>query len=171
MKKIIAILLLFLATFAFAQNKDAAAAIAESNKLLQQALDKISLLEKEKAVLEVENKSLKDTNLSLQVSLAGANEALKQSNVILQKASDRITADQEEIKNLRLNIKQLIDAGVEVQYYQWEIGVLVGYPFSAKLGVTWDPKWIPYLGFTVGFEYYFDTQKAGVFAGVKVNLK
>jgi FtsZ-binding cell division protein ZapB len=164
MKKLIAILFLFLATFAFAQTKDVSATIAESNKLLQQALDRIS-------VLETENKSLKDTNLSLQASLAGANEALKQSNVILQKASDRITADQEEIKDLRLNIKQLIDAGVEFQSYQWEIGVLIGYPFTAKLAVTWDPKWIPFLGFTGGFEYYFDTQKAGVFVGVKVNLK
>jgi len=171
MKKIIAVLFLFLATFSFAQTKDAASAIAESNKLLQEALNKINTLEAENTSLKAQVKSLESTNLSLQASLAGANEALKQSNVILQKASDRISADQKEIEDLRLNIKQLIDAGVEAQYYQWEIGVLVGYPFSAKLAVTWDPKWIPYLGFSAGFEYYFDTEKAGIFLGVKVNLK
>jgi hypothetical protein len=184
MKKLLVILLLLVSTFSFAQTAGASKApsadqaLAESNKLLQQALDKINELEKENAqlttdnkILKAENTSLKATNLDLQTSLAEASNAIKQSNEVLSLAYDRIDKDQNEIIKLRTSIGDLIKSGVEVVSYQWEIGIGVGYPYTAKLNLSWNPPWFPSMGFTAGVEYYFDTEKAGVFAGVKINLK
>lgn len=189
MKKFLVVLLLLVSVFSFAQNTGktttADQALAESNKLLQQALDKITELEKqnaqlvddkkaltaENATLKSENTSLKATNLDLQTSLAEASNAIKQSNEVLQLAYDRIDKDQNEIIKLRTSIGDLIKSGVELVSYQWEIGITVGYPYTAKLNLSWNPPWFPNMGFTAGVEYYFDTEKAGVFGGVKINLK
>jgi hypothetical protein len=178
MRKIIAVLFLLLSTIAFSQTSGIDSAISDSNRLLQQALDKINALEKENTTLRSdkdfltrENKFLKDTNLMLQASLAEASIALKQSNEILQKASNRITADQNEINSLRLSIKELISAGVEIQAYRWEISALIGYPLAAELLVSWNPQWAQGFGLSLGVQYYFESQKAGAFVGAKINLK
>lgn len=180
MKRLIILLMLLMAVIPLFANADIIKALEESNKLLQAANEKISILKQElkimKAIVENDDELKRIRELEAAVAsrdslLEKSDAALESSNEILGKANKRIGDDQLEIKNLRDKILNLITAGTEFETYKINFLLGYGYPHSMGFDVAVNLPFFPVLGVYGGTGYFFEKEIVYTRVGIKINIR